>query len=153
MHGIARIGSSFKGYVRQTTRAHRLCQKAYNVGGERAQCAMLRRLFRANCEQDKDIGDARTLAIIASSATHPFSNPPKPSVPGGVECEDENGVKMKNLVGTPDADDDDAAQIFDSEEEAFEWIEGKELEAEVKTMSRNAEMKGVKGGKVESGIE
>lgn len=106
---------------------------------------MLRRLFRANCEQEKDIGDARTLAIIASSATHPFSNPLKPSVPGGVECEDENGVAMKNLVGTPDADDDDAAQIFDSEEEALEWIEGKELEAEVKTMSRNAEMKGVKG--------
>lgn len=112
---------------------------------------MLRRLFRASCEQEKDIGDARTLAIIASSATHPFANPPEPFMPVPPDFavaganENINGAKMENSVGTSDSDDDDAAQIFDSEEEALEWIEGKELEAEVKTMSRDASMKGVKG--------
>ena len=50
-----------------------------------------------------------------------------------------------NVLGTPDADDDDAAQIFDSEEEAMEWIEGGELEQEVKNLSRDAAAKGVKG--------
>lgn len=145
---LACTNSSFGGNVRQTTRAHRLTQKAYNIGGERAQCAILRRLFRAHCEQEKDIGDAHTLALIASSPTHPFSNPAKPFLLGADEL--INGASTEantlvNSVGTSDADDDDAAQIFDTEEEALEWIEGHELEAEVKSMSLNAEAKGVKG--------
>ena len=44
----------------------------------------------------------------------------------------------------PHADDESAA-IFDSEEEAMEWIQGTELEKEVKSLTADAARKGVAG--------
>ncbi|KAL5486337.1 hypothetical protein ACEPAI_7383 [Sanghuangporus weigelae] len=133
---------SFRGCVRQTTRAHRLLQKAYFYGGQRAQCAVLRRLFRAFFEDEQDIGDPRTLAKIASSQAYPFSSPNKAGSNGIPEIT----VEKSGAEAEFDAHaDDDAAAIFDSEEEALAWVEGNELEKEVRTMAADAARKGVAG--------
>ncbi|KAH8106688.1 thioredoxin-like protein [Phellopilus nigrolimitatus] len=58
---------SFGGVVRQTTRAHRLMQRAYATGGQRAQLPLIKALFRAVYEREQDIGCARTLAALACS--------------------------------------------------------------------------------------
>lgn len=125
------IELTFEGVVRQTTRAHRLLQKAYALGGQVAQRALLRRLFRAFFERGQDIGDSLTLAHLASTARDPAFGKLLESdpilAPGGSDA------------------DDGAAAIFSSEEEAFEWLQGNEMEKEVKVMSAEAARKGVKG--------
>lgn len=52
----------------QTTRAHRLCQKAYKMGGQKLQVPLLCAVFKAHMEDEKDIADINVLADLAASA-------------------------------------------------------------------------------------
>lgn len=59
--------SSFRGVMSQTTRAHRLCQKAYKMGGQNLQIPLLCAVFKAYMEDAKDIADINVLAELAES--------------------------------------------------------------------------------------
>lgn len=59
--------SSFGGVISQSTKAHRLSIKAYKIGGHPLQEAVLTTIFKASCEQLKDIGDTQVLADVAES--------------------------------------------------------------------------------------
>ncbi|TDL20859.1 thioredoxin-like protein [Rickenella mellea] len=59
------IKFTFGGVIRQTTLAHRLLLKAWRVGGMKLQIPLLKELFRAFFEEEKDIGDIETLATYA----------------------------------------------------------------------------------------
>lgn len=56
---------SFAGPMSQSTRAHRLAQKAYHLGGQDLQCTLILHVFKANFQQDRDISDVHVLADIA----------------------------------------------------------------------------------------
>jgi 2-hydroxychromene-2-carboxylate isomerase len=58
---------SFKGVVSQTTRAHRLCQKAYKMGGQKLQIPILCAVFKAHMEDGLDIANIGVLADLAES--------------------------------------------------------------------------------------
>jgi len=58
---------SFGGVISQSTKAHRLSIKAYKIGGHPLQEAVLTTIFKASCEQLKDIGDTQVLADVAES--------------------------------------------------------------------------------------
>ena len=60
--------STFKGFVCQTTRAHRLCQKAYQLGGQDFQIPLLKAIYKAYMEEGKDIAEIAVLADIADNA-------------------------------------------------------------------------------------
>ncbi|RDB25514.1 hypothetical protein Hypma_006475 [Hypsizygus marmoreus] len=62
------IPISFRGVMSQSTRAHRLAQKAYQIGGQDLQLPILCGLFKANLEDGKDISDINVLADVAASA-------------------------------------------------------------------------------------
>jgi predicted DsbA family dithiol-disulfide isomerase len=49
----------------QTTRAHRLCRKAYKIGGQTLQIPLLCAVFKAHMEDEKDIADINVLAELA----------------------------------------------------------------------------------------
>jgi len=49
----------------QTTRAHRLCQKAYQLGGQDLQIPLLCAIFKAHMEEGQDIADNDVLATLA----------------------------------------------------------------------------------------
>ena len=59
------FGSKFHGVMSQSTRAHRLCQKAYRIGGQELQVPVLCALFKAYLEDGQDIADNNVLADIA----------------------------------------------------------------------------------------
>ncbi|TFK40137.1 thioredoxin-like protein [Crucibulum laeve] len=59
------IPISFRGVVSQTTRAHRLCQKAFQMGGQNLQIPLLSAIFKAHMEEGKDIADFGVLADLA----------------------------------------------------------------------------------------
>jgi len=61
------IPISFRGVMSQTTRAHRLCQKAYKIGGQNLQIPLLCAVFKAHMEDAKDIADINVLAELAES--------------------------------------------------------------------------------------
>ena len=52
----------------QSTRAHRLCQKAYRIGGQELQLPVLCAVFKAYLEDGQDIADNHVLADIAQTA-------------------------------------------------------------------------------------
>jgi predicted DsbA family dithiol-disulfide isomerase len=54
------------GRLSQTTRAHRLAMKAYAVGGEETQQALIRAYFDAYFTEGKDIGDVELLGDLAA---------------------------------------------------------------------------------------
>jgi len=56
------------GQLSQTTRAHRLSAKAYIVGGQELQQALLQSYFKAYFEEGKDIGNLDLLGDLAQSA-------------------------------------------------------------------------------------
>jgi len=58
---------SFKGVMSQTTRAHRLCQKAYKMGGQKLQVPILCAVFKAHMEDGLDIANIGVLADLAES--------------------------------------------------------------------------------------
>jgi predicted DsbA family dithiol-disulfide isomerase len=58
---------SFRGVMSQTTRAHRLCRKAYKIGGQTLQVPLLCAVFKAHMEDEKDIADINILAELAES--------------------------------------------------------------------------------------
>lgn len=51
----------------QTIRAHRLCQKAYRIGGQNLQIPLMSAIFKAYMEEGKDIGDINVLAELAET--------------------------------------------------------------------------------------
>lgn len=53
------------GRLSQTTRAHRLAMKAYAIGGEETQQALIRLYFEAYFNEGKDIGDVDLLGDLA----------------------------------------------------------------------------------------
>jgi len=59
---------TFKGFVSQTTRAHRLCQKAYQLGGQDLQMPLLKAIYKAHMEEGQDIAEIAVLADIADNA-------------------------------------------------------------------------------------
>ncbi|KDR79025.1 hypothetical protein GALMADRAFT_244757 [Galerina marginata CBS 339.88] len=61
------IPISFRGVMSQTTRAHRLCQKAYKLGGQNLQIPLLCAVFKAHMEEGKDIADINVLAELAQN--------------------------------------------------------------------------------------
>lgn len=58
--------SSFRGVMSPSTRAHRLAQKAYKLGGQKTQLPLLCALFKAHLEDGKDIADIHVLADLAN---------------------------------------------------------------------------------------
>jgi predicted DsbA family dithiol-disulfide isomerase len=60
--------STFKGFVSQTTRAHRLCQKAYQLGGQDLQIPLLKAIYKAHMEEGQDIAEIAVLADIADNS-------------------------------------------------------------------------------------
>lgn len=61
------IPISFKGVISQTIRAHRLCQKAYKMGGQKLQVPILCAVFKAHMEDGLDIANIGVLADLAES--------------------------------------------------------------------------------------
>jgi predicted DsbA family dithiol-disulfide isomerase len=59
------IPISFRGVMSQSTLAHRLCQKAFNVGGQDMQISLLLAVFKAYLQEAKDIGDIDILSDLA----------------------------------------------------------------------------------------
>jgi len=59
------IPIKFHGVMSQSTRAHRLCQKAYRIGGQELQVPVLCALFKAYTEDGQDIADNNVLADIS----------------------------------------------------------------------------------------
>jgi len=59
------IPLNFRGVMSQTTRAHRLCQKAYKMDGQKLQLPLLIAIFKASMEDGKDIADFNVLAELA----------------------------------------------------------------------------------------
>lgn len=52
------------GQLSQSTRAHRLAAKAYQIGGESVQQQLLKAYFKAFFEEGKDIGNLELLGNI-----------------------------------------------------------------------------------------
>ncbi|KAH9481482.1 hypothetical protein JR316_0006009 [Psilocybe cubensis] len=61
------IPISFRGVMSQTTRAHRLCQKAYKLGRQSKQIPLMCAVFKAYMEEGQDIADINVLAGLAES--------------------------------------------------------------------------------------
>ncbi|KAF8899900.1 thioredoxin-like protein [Gymnopilus junonius] len=59
------IPISFRGVMSQSTRAHRLCQKAYKIGGQNLQTPLLCAIFKAYMEEGQDVADIQVLAGLA----------------------------------------------------------------------------------------
>jgi len=58
---------SFKGFVSQTFRAHRLCHKAYQLGGQDLQVPLVKAIYKAHMEEGQDIAEIAVLADIAEN--------------------------------------------------------------------------------------
>ncbi|KAJ3866652.1 thioredoxin-like protein [Lentinula novae-zelandiae] len=59
------IPIAFKGLVSQSTRAHRLSRKAYQIGGQNKQLPFLCAVFRAYLEEGRDVADLDVLSDIS----------------------------------------------------------------------------------------
>jgi len=57
----------FNGVMSQSLTAHRLCQKAYKMGGQKLQLPFLIAVFKAFMEEQKDISDFDVLGDLADS--------------------------------------------------------------------------------------
>ncbi|KAF9533767.1 thioredoxin-like protein [Crepidotus variabilis] len=57
---------SFRGCMSQSTRAHRLCQKAFQLGGQSYQVPLICAIFKAHMEEGKDIADINVLSDLAA---------------------------------------------------------------------------------------
>ncbi|TFY73955.1 hypothetical protein EWM64_g10057 [Hericium alpestre] len=62
------ISFSFQGKIAQTTRAHRLMNKALQIGGSPKQLELVRLLFKAYMEEEQDIADMAMLSEMAECA-------------------------------------------------------------------------------------
>lgn len=60
-----RVPIKLHGVMSQSTRAHRLCQKAYKIGGQHLQVSALCAVFKAYLEHGEDIADNSVLADVA----------------------------------------------------------------------------------------
>ncbi|KAF8633220.1 hypothetical protein AX15_001455 [Amanita polypyramis BW_CC] len=59
------IPINFHGVMSQSTRAHRLCRKAYKIGGQQLQLPLVCALFKAYLEDGQDIADNTVLADVS----------------------------------------------------------------------------------------
>jgi len=62
------INFAFGGLTSQTIASHRILTKAYKLGGQDAQQALLSAVFKGYFEQEKDVGDVNWLASCAQEA-------------------------------------------------------------------------------------
>ncbi|KAL9933515.1 hypothetical protein V8E36_007691 [Tilletia maclaganii] len=62
------INFAYDGKLRNTTKSHRLMEKAYETGGWEQQLKLINGLFPAYFEKSQDIGDETLLADLALSA-------------------------------------------------------------------------------------
>jgi len=62
------IEFSYGGTIRQTTDSHRLIEKAYEVGGEEKQRAVVEAVFSGYFEHEQDVGSHEFLAECAEKA-------------------------------------------------------------------------------------
>jgi predicted DsbA family dithiol-disulfide isomerase len=60
------IPITFQGAVSTTTRAHRLCRKAYLQGGQDMQVAQLLSIFKVHYGEGRDIADIELLSELAA---------------------------------------------------------------------------------------
>lgn len=103
---LPKQNSTFDGYVRSTLRAHRLLTKAYLVGQQRTQLALLAALFHACFEVGEDIGDIGLLAGHAARAgVFPSEDAASEWLKGG-ELEEEvkrmsAEAQKKGVTGVP----------------------------------------------------
>jgi len=96
---------SFRGVMSQTTRAHRLCRKAYTIGGQTLQIPLLCAVFKAHMEDEKDIADINVLAELAES-TGTMSKAEAVAFLNSDEFEKEidtmcNEARSKGITGVP----------------------------------------------------
>lgn len=111
----------------QTTRAHRLCQKAYKIGGQNLQIPLLCAVFKAHMEDAKDIADINVLAELAESTG---------TMSKAEVCSAFCSEKMRTNVYS----------ILNSfSEQAVAFLESDELEKEVNSMCDEARSKGITG--------
>jgi predicted DsbA family dithiol-disulfide isomerase len=61
------LSSVENGQLSKTTRAHRLAAKAYIVGGQELQQALIQSYFKAFFEEGKDIGNLDLLGDLAQN--------------------------------------------------------------------------------------
>jgi len=59
------ISISFQGVMSRSIRAHRLCQKAYQTGGQDMQIPLILAVFKAYLQEAKDIDDIDLLSDLA----------------------------------------------------------------------------------------
>ncbi|KAJ7056903.1 thioredoxin-like protein, partial [Mycena amicta] len=62
------INFTYGGSIRQTTQSHRLIEKAYLVGGESKQRAIVEAIFAGYFENERDVGDHDFLSDCAVKA-------------------------------------------------------------------------------------
>ncbi|KAJ7130310.1 thioredoxin-like protein [Mycena epipterygia] len=91
------INFSYGGTIRQTTDSHRLIEKAYQVGGEPMQRAVVEALFAGYFEHEKDVGDHAFLAECAVSAGV-FSKEEALTFLAGTELKDNVGKDIMEAV-------------------------------------------------------
>jgi len=96
---------TFKGFVGQTTRAHRLCQKVYQLGGQDFQIPMIKAIYKANMEEGQDISEIAVLADIAE-ATGTMSREKATAFLESNELETEvdamcDDARNKGITGVP----------------------------------------------------
>jgi predicted DsbA family dithiol-disulfide isomerase len=108
----------------QTTRAHRLCQKAYKIGGQNFQIPLLCAVFKAHMEDAKDIADINVLAELAESTG---------TMSKAEVCSAFSSEQMFFQPLTPFS------------EQAVAFLESDELEKEVNSMCDEARSKGITG--------
>ena len=115
------FGSQFHGVMSQSTRAHRLCQKAYRIGGQELQVPALCALFKAYLEDGQDIADNNVLADIAQNV--------------GMMPKNEVNLIFQMILSH-----------FDPKfNQALRFLESDELEKEVNDMCTAARSKGITG--------
>jgi len=96
---------SFHGVMSQTLRAHRLCQKAYQLGGQDLQIPLLCAIFKAHMEEGKDIADKNVLATLAEN-TRVMSKADAIAFLESAELEKEvnamcDDIRSKGITGVP----------------------------------------------------
>jgi hypothetical protein len=113
--------SQFHGVMSQSTRAHRLCQKAYRIGGQELQVPAICALFKAYLEDGQDIADNNVLADIAQNV--------------GMMPKNEVNLIFQMILSHFDP-------MFN---QALRFLESDELEKEVDDMCTAARSKGITG--------
>ena len=107
----------------QTIRAHRLCRKALDIGGQELQEKFLDVIFKAYFTEGKNVGDFDVLADISEQV----------------------GVLPKEKVRTVPSESVTRASGLTSRRQALEFLRSNEYQEEIRQMAEEARRKGVTG--------